>query len=309
MASVCDSASLQPFLPQIVLSKYSQHGISPANLRAQYGSFGFFFEFWHGTPGRVTPRLFRQYCTRLRQAVASFNAGAWIILIIDCSTCHLDLASVHHLRRRGILAIFVPAKLTWLLQLLDVFCFKALKSDFREAQARARLHDNAGQIRRGQWMTMATSVIRRQVVNVDWSGLFARMGAGETCDNLSTDVTKYARGAPLVPALPTLAEFAQLIGRPAGTDITRRLHASVVGHVLAVKRMPADGRPPRSGTYDVPVARPAVPRLSRRALAEGEDFSEVCERVLQVAEGQPVFHHVFSQARNWHATAAGPHAD
>ena len=43
MASVCDSVSLQPLLPQIVLSKYSQHGIPPANLRAQYESFGFPF--------------------------------------------------------------------------------------------------------------------------------------------------------------------------------------------------------------------------------------------------------------------------
>ena len=309
MASVCDCAALQPLLPQIILAKYSQHAVPPAPLRAQYQSFGFPFEFWHGTPGRVTPRLFRQFCTRLRQAVASFNSGAWIILIIDCSTCHLDLASVHHLRRRGILAIFVPAKLTWLLQVLDVFCFKALKSDFREAQARARLRDSTGQIRRGQWMTMATSVIRRQVINVDWSTLFQRLGGGEACDNLTSDVAKYVRGAPILPALPTLAEFARLIGRPVGTEITRRLHASVVGHALAVKHMPPDGRPVRSGTYHVPVARPAEPRPSRRALAEGEDFSEVCQRVLQVAQDLPVLHYGFSQARNWHATAAGLHAD
>ena len=160
MASVCDCASLQPLLPQIVLAKYSQNAIPPANLRAQYQSFGFPFEFWHGTPGRVTPRLFRQYCTRLRQAVASFNAGAWIILIIDCSTCHLDLASVHHLRRRGILAIFVPAKLTWLLQLLDVFCFKALKSDFREAQARARSFHGGPKVFCARQVFLAVSWLR-----------------------------------------------------------------------------------------------------------------------------------------------------
>ena len=118
------------------------------------------FEFWHGTSGRVTPRLFRQYCTRLRQAVASFNAGAWIILIIDCSTCHLDLASVHHLRRRGILAIFVPAKLTWLMQLLDVFCFKALKSDFREAQARARSFHGGPKVFCARQVFLAVSWLR-----------------------------------------------------------------------------------------------------------------------------------------------------
>ena len=309
MAAVCDCALLQPLLPQIILAKYSQNQRPPAHLEAEYRSLGFPFEFWHGSVGRVTPRLFRQFCTRLRQAVGSFNADAWIVLVIDCSTCHLDLLSVHHMRRRGILAVFVPAKLTWLLQLLDVFCFKALKTDFREAQARSRLRDSTGQIRRGQWMTMATSVIRRQVINVDWSGCWARMGGGESCDNLTSDVARHVRNTPIHPALPTLREFATLIGRPATTDTTRRLHASLVGHALAVRRMPPDARPPRTAAYHLPHARPASARTSRRVLSEGANFSDVSQRVLQVVEDQPVFHHEFGDARNWHATAAGPHAD
>ena len=309
MATVCDCAALQPCLPQVILAKYSQHAEPPAYVRAQNESAGFPFQFWHGTPGRVTSRLFRQFATRLRRAVASFNPQAWIILIVDCSTCHLELTSVQHLRRLGILTVFIPARLTWLLQLLDVFCFKALKTDFREAQARARLHNSTGQIRRGQWMAMATSAIRRQVINVDWTEFFARLGGGESCDNLPTQVAHYVRDAQILPALPTLHEFALLIGRPAGTAVTRRLHTSVVGHALAVQRMPPGALPPHSATDVLPVARPAVLRTSRRELAQGDDFSEVCDRFLHLSQDVPVFHHPFAPARNWHAPAAGPDGD
>ena len=174
MALVCDCAELQPLLPQVILPKYTKRATPPARLQNQYSTMGFPFEFWHGSSGRVTSRIFRKWSTRLRSAVGSFNPEAWIILILDCATCHLDRASVRHLRRLGILVVIIPAKLTWLMQLLDVYCFGPLKRELRESEARTRLRDPRGQVAAGQWMSMATSVIRSQVINRDWAECFSR---------------------------------------------------------------------------------------------------------------------------------------
>ena len=50
----------------------------------------------------------------------SFDPDAWILLIWDCSQVYLNEDVARHLRCLGILVIVVPAKLTWLLQVLDV---------------------------------------------------------------------------------------------------------------------------------------------------------------------------------------------
>ena len=221
IAVACDCPGLQPLLPQVILSRYTKHVAVPAALQAHYESCGFPFEFWHGSAGRVSPVIFRKWITRLRQSVASYNPAAWIVLIVDCCSAHLDRLSVGHLRRLGILVVFVPASLTWLLQLLDVYAFQRVKGELRLAEARARARSADGLIVPGQWITLCTLVIRRELINRDWSPCFARLGAGESGVDLSSPVADLLAGREIHPALPSCAEFALLIKRPPNSDLTR----------------------------------------------------------------------------------------
>lgn len=246
----------------------------------------------------MTPLVFRKWITRVRQAVGSFHSGAWLVLILDCSPCHLDRVSVSHMRRLGVIVIFVPAKMTWLLQLLDVFVFRRVKRGIREAEARARTRTSSGQIPSGTWMKLATSVIRREIVNCDWSQHFARLGAGDSFDHFSSPVAELIDPNTITPALPTRAEFGLLIGRPPDTEVTRALHASIVGHTLAVQRLPVAADPPHSATYFLPVTRNARPPRSRRATYEAMDARQAVDSFLQAAPDEPVFLHDFLDARN-----------
>ena len=296
---VCDCPGLQPLLPQVILARYSQNTQVPVSLQAHYRSCGFPFEFWHGSKGCVTPIIFRKWATRLRQSVASYNPAAWIVLIIDCSCAHLDRRSVAHLRRLGIVVVIVPASLTWLLQLLDVHVFGGLKRELRQAEARARANSMSGQIVPGQWIKLATTVIRREIINRDWSSCFARLGAGESCEDLSNPVADLLAGADLSPALPSRAEFALLINRPVDSAVTRGLHASILGHTLGVQRLPLHSRPPHSASYELPLSAPAAVQSSRRRTYEGMDARLALHVFSDAASDENTFLHPFQGARNF----------
>ena len=298
LALVCDCAALQPLLPQVILARYTQNVSLPATLQALYRSCGFPFEFWNGSAGRVTSAIFRKWATRVRQAIGSFNPGAWIVLILDCATSHLDRASIGHLRRLGILVVIVPAKMTWLLQILDVYAFGKIKRELRQAEARARISSPTGQITPGTLMKLATTVIRRELINCDWSRFFGRLGAGETCSDLSSPVADLLAGTDVVPALPTRAEFALLINRPADSDVTRSLHASIIGQTLALQRSSPDARPPHSATYNLPVARDSSAPQSRRRTFEGMDADALLDLFANDQLEDPAYLHLFQDARS-----------
>ena len=299
IAAACDCPGLQPLLPQVILARYSQNTRVPATLQAHYSSCGFPFEFWHGSTGRVTPVIIRKWFTRLRQSVASYNPAAWIVLIIDCCTAHLDQVSVAHLRRLGILVVFVPASLTWLLQLLDVYTFGRVKGELRIAEARTRAQNADGQIVPGQWIKLATTVIRRELINRDWSTCFARLGVGESCLDLSTPVAELLAGREIRPALPSRAEFALLVHRPADSAVTRRLHASILGYTLSIQRLPVHSLPPHSASYDLPASAPAAERVSPRRTYAAMDPRHVVDAFSEAASDQPTFLHPFQAARNY----------
>ena len=54
VAAVCDNRDLQPYLPQIVLARYTQQGAPPAALAAAYADSGEPLEYWHRTGGFAT---------------------------------------------------------------------------------------------------------------------------------------------------------------------------------------------------------------------------------------------------------------
>ena len=306
VAAVCDSAELQPLLPQVVLARYTQNQVPPAALQQQYRSLGFPLEFWHGTRGRVTPRIFRQWATRMRSVVFSFQPRAWIVLILDCAVSHLDKATMAHLRRLGILAIFVPARLTWLLQVLDVYGFAILKAELRSAEARSRLEEPSGRIPVGVWSKLAAAAIRRCIVNRDFADCFRRMGSSESSHAISTALKEYVGDVDISPRLPSLAEFARLINRPAESVNTRSLHTMVVGALLRVKNAPLLTAPPHAAGCILPACYPAQPLPSRRRVLEVMPEEDALDRVLDLVQSPPVVLHAYMPARNYRPDMGPP---
>ena len=155
-------------------------------------------------------------------------------------------------------------------------------------------------------MRMAALAIRRCIVNRDFTHCFRRLGVGESCDVIAGSVKDYLGDVNITRRLPTLAEFARLINRPADSANTRSLHMMTVGSALGVKGSALHTCPPSGAALDLPVSLPAQPLPSRRRLLEAVPEDVALHRVVEQAQAEPTLLHPFRPARNFSPVVPPP---
>ena len=229
---ISDSPMLQPHLPQVLLPRYTKSKEPPIWLRTSCQATGRPFEYWYNSGGWISSPSMRRWITRLRSTVSSWNPNAWIILVMDCARQHLDVTVIRHLRALGIIPIIIPAKLTWLLQPLDVYVFGELKAVMRANQTSLHMATPDGRAAMGAWVRMNAHSIRQVVVQRSWRGAFAKLGYGPPGSVVHCNLQKYMPQEEVTAALPTLAEFAELLHLVPHTDTTNKLHNLIVGSLI-----------------------------------------------------------------------------
>lgn len=270
MGVICDQPELQPYLPQVFMPKYTQNAIPPAWTREVYGRQGFPFQYWHRTGGTSTPATFRQWANALRSAVHSFNSDAYILLLMDCHSSHLDVRTVLHLGRLGIVTVIIPAKLTWLLQPLDVYVYADLKRVLRGLLHEQAAANPEGAAELGAWITPTASAARTVLCRTDWSTEFAKVGAGIVYGPVRQDIQRYVGAELVYPELPSLREFATMISRVVHTDGTRQLHRALLQPAIRVRDLGPNIMPPRGAVVALPNVMPATMRPPPRIRPAGE---------------------------------------
>lgn len=286
MGVVADQGALQSYLPQVIMPRYTQNARPPAWLRAAYARQGFPLQFWHGTTGASTPTTFRRWINVLRGAVHSFNSDAWILLIMDCHSSHLDLNVIQHLGRLGILTVIIPAKLTWLLQPLDVYVYADLKRTLRHHLADVLL--THAEMTPGSWIAPTAAATRSSLVRTDWSEHFDRLGAGLDLETLRDEIGAYLEGAAVVPGLPKCAELAQIMNRRHHTDGTKRLHAALMEPAIRIRDLSEDAKPPCGACVHLPVMPPAIKRRKADDEPDGGWAAQVREHLVRQSIPDPL---------------------
>ena len=279
LATVCDSHDLQPYLPQILLVRYTRNTAPPAHLLNAFAATGEPLEYWHGTGGWASSETIKMWATRMRSLIHSFNPDAWILLVWDCSQTHLNLDVTRHLRRLGILVIYIPAKLTPLLQVCDVCVFKELKTRIRILKTSIRCKDATGRLRPGDWIASCGAAIREVIVDRCWEDAFERMGLGATIDTVEGRVKRTVPPNQVQPRLPSRAEFGRMVNRSPETEGLRELYESIVRPFLTVNDLPPDAAPRTGAIVPIPDIGPAKKRF-RISEAVGMDWEEAMDREL-----------------------------
>ena len=94
IATVCDNRDLQPYLPQIVLARYTQNAAPPAHLKHECARSGEPLEYWHRTRGFATSDIIKEVGCSSSQYHSQFQPRS-----LDSSRVGLFPSALE--RRRG----------------------------------------------------------------------------------------------------------------------------------------------------------------------------------------------------------------
>ena len=285
MATVCSCPALQPHLPQVFLPSCRGGAALPPRQVPAWQKQRYPHECWTGTGGFVTTTAMIRWATHVRSVVSSFNEALWIVLVLDCSTAHLDVRFLRHLRRLKILLLMVPAKLTWFVQLRDVYILAELKQVLRESFAKELVKSPSCTIPLARRVHLLACAVRETLVGRDWSEAFAKVGLATELTGIRHEIFEYVNAEEVRPRLPPSADFARLVGRTPGTVVTCQLHRLCLTTWLEVKNLAADARPPPGRVVAQPVVDPATKRTADQAHLAARTWSDVRMKLMRQRAG------------------------
>ena len=107
-------------------------------------------------------------CTILNILAATLKevqASREVILLLDMARCHMHKSVSDVARKHAIRLVYIPAKMTWLVQPCDTHCFARMKSYLRKSWHSAQCKSTSGVVSVQEWLqviiTGMDSVLRR----------------------------------------------------------------------------------------------------------------------------------------------------
>jgi len=177
VAVICDDPEIQPVLPQILLVAGAIlplgvvediRAILPPNV-----------EVWRAKSGWVNSRIFKKVMERLAEALDPYRATHQVILQLDVYAPHYDRNVLKAAASAGLWVCFIPAKLTWLLQVLDTHTFARYKEHLRRLFAKERSVTPNGDVSIVAWIRIICDTIESVLQGSAWGPCFEFNGFAE----------------------------------------------------------------------------------------------------------------------------------
>jgi hypothetical protein len=198
VALICDVADIQPVLPQVlIVNERTVPAERLPAIRAALPANVFVLRqksAWNNNA--VCAWVIR----RLGRALAPHAADYQAILFLDTHKTHYSREVLAACRSCGIWPVYVPAKLTWLLQPLDTHAFLLFKLMLQRFCLAARIRLNrVGPLDVDELIQCICSAIREVLQGRTWTHAFEHNGIGLAQAGLSVRV-KAALQIDAVPA-------------------------------------------------------------------------------------------------------------
>ena len=173
LAFMTHDADIQPKLPQIFICNKNQ---IPAKTLKDIGPVPENFYLWREESAWNSHAKMRRAMCCLVKHLKDYQATHQIILVLDVAKSHYDSSIFSLATRQGIRLLYVPAKLTWLLQPADTHAFSLLKRRLRKAWMTLVVDIGTGEIQQARWVREMFQVSKKLFTEIDWYSAFESNG-------------------------------------------------------------------------------------------------------------------------------------
>lgn len=146
----------------------------------------------------------------IAKSLISCTKDHQIIILLDVAPCHIDASVISAANRLNLWLIYVPARLTFMLQPLDVSCLQAYKSVLH--QLFMERQDNDGTLRTKEWFNVLSSLNKLFWRGRNWKTAFHNVGLLGQAKSISDElrqlgVTRLTDSPTALPSETQLQEI------------------------------------------------------------------------------------------------------
>jgi hypothetical protein len=219
---------------------------------------------WSNDRGWMTHAVCSVLLQAIHASLGELMQRYHVILVMDAHRAHINDAICRRATRLGMSLLYVPAKLTWLLQPADTHLFGQFKAAVRRKYTNGRLATHDGRMDKDQWLPLVCSALQESVIDKHWSRAFASNGL----TNQQQDTSMYVR------SMVGLTRHTFPTAKPSAAEIEYLLGMKNIPYAQLVPNMPVVTRARTADPrYYVPRATRLVPR-SAEATPEVTEDSE-----------------------------------
>jgi hypothetical protein len=189
IAIICDDPLIQPRLPQFILG--NEHKFTHRLLASVAGQISGNFIISRQKSAWNCHVTMRTVLSQIRDKLADLTDSRYIILTLDMASCHIHDTIYQHARRCNIRLVYIPAKLTFLLQPCDTHLFIKLKRKLRELWVKARYRHAKGQVEDKDWLLLVCAAAKQVLNGTKWSHAFQATGALNGQGSLSSSIKMF----------------------------------------------------------------------------------------------------------------------
>ena len=299
IAIICDDASVQPHLPQVLL--VNERTVTAEQHRRWASLPGCNAKLWRGKSAWINDEVFANIVRELGKVLRARAEGRQAILLLDAHKCHFCRATLAACRDYDIWPVIIPARMTSLLQPLDTHVFSRFKMFLRTRLHQLMLTGANEDLTSEQVIDALLHAIKGVLQRHSWAPAFAKNGFGLTFEVrphlleilewhappvIDSELPAYVQFACCFPARNHIP-FMQLLSgvlppahrepkrardeaAEAGTESGEvlpwkaRLRPRVLGRAVVAKAkpVPAPMPPVAPASSAGPMAKPSIPMVT-----------------------------------------------
>ena len=267
VAFITDNILVQRYLPQFVLPNKNR------TTRAEMDALKALPDpiiTLEESNGWVNIQIMCDMITELRRRVrAKVGATATVVLFMDGASQHISNEVLTHAARLQVIVVLIPSQLTWLLQPLDVECFRGFKDLLRLKQLEARLESLTASVAVSTRIQLLGETIREHFIEQPFAQAFRRTGIWTSHSVLKNTIARFLLQAPpIVARALTQEEMIVLVGRERAGIAERffrapqnhiRRHIHLQAAIMAGPAVAAMAHEEPSAPDSLPVGLPLPP--------------------------------------------------